>query len=258
MLVCALLSGALAGCAKPNKQPVAVGIIDTGISSQAIPAVHLLAGKNYLDPALSTEDTYGHGTAVASVILERFPDACFVPLVCNAYEAGKIRQVDNDVLAQIIRDAVDVYHCRIINLSAGLMLDKPSIREAVAYAEEKGVLVVASAGNDYAADGAFKYYPAGYETVLAVGSVNKEKTEISAFSQRGDWVDLYTCGEEVEIATLSGGRRTSDGTSYSAAKVTAFAGKLLQEDPALTAKDLRAKLLENTAPLPDGSKVFLK
>lgn len=239
----------------PDSEPVVIGILDTGISTRAIPQENIREGRNYLDPALSTEDTYGHGTAVASVILEGLPDAQLVPLVCNAYDNGKMVQVDNDVFAQMIRDAVDVYHCQIVNLSVGLILDKPSIREAVAYAEEQGVLVVASVGNDYAIDGSFRYYPAGYDTVLAVGSVNREGSAISDFSQRGEWVNVYAPGENITIATLSGNTRESDGTSYAAARVTAYAGKLLQEaGKKLNPKALRQKVIDTAMTLPDGTK----
>ena len=256
VLSIAVIGGMISKVEYITRDPVVIGIIDTGISTNAIDSDHILEGKNYLDPSLSTEDTYGHGTAVASVILMELPQAQFVPLVSNAYNKGKIKQVDNDVFAQMIRDAVDVYHCQIINLSVGLILDKPSIREAVAYAEEKGVLVVASVGNDYATDGEFVYYPAAYETVLAVGSVNKERKEISDFSQRGDWVDIYARGEEITIKTLSGNTRESEGTSYSAAIVTARAARLLQKNPYLTPTQLREKLLKKAKQLDSGILVL--
>ena len=259
-ILCAALCLCLAAAAvcsflgKTRSEPVVIAIIDTGISTRAIPGEQILEGKNYLAPSRSTEDTYGHGTAVASVILKHLPEARFVPLVCNAYDNGKIKQVDNDVFAQMIRDAVDVYRCQIINLSVGLILDKPSVRQAVEYAEQKGVLVVASAGNDYATNGQFKHYPAGYDTVFAVGSVNAKENATSEFSQRGEWVNIYACGEEIEIKTLSGNTRESDGTSYSAALVTARAGQLLQKNPKLTPAELREKLLESAKELPDGTK----
>jgi minor extracellular protease Epr len=184
------------------------------------------------------------------------PQAQFVPLVSNAYNKGKIKQVDNDVFAQMIRDAVDVYHCGIINVSMGLILDKPSVCEAVEYADKKGVLVVASAGNDYATDGEFIYYPAAYETVLSVGSVNKKENAISKFSQRGEWVNIYACGEEVTIKTLSGNKRESEGTSYSAAIVTARAARLLQKNKNLTPAQLREKLLNKAKQLDSGILVL--
>lgn len=238
-----------------EKKPVKIAVIDTGFSSRAIPAESIIEGKNYLDETLSTEDTYGHGTAVASVILANCSDALLVPLVSNAYDHGKMLQVDNDIFAQIIRDAVDVYECDIINISAGLILDKTTIREAVAYAEEKGALIVSSVGNDYATEGKFMYYPAGYDSVFAVGSVNKEETAISAFSQRGSWVDIYACGEEVTISTLSGNTRTSDGTSYSAAKVSAYAARLIMEAKKHPSpEELRKMLLEQTKELESGER----
>jgi subtilisin family serine protease len=258
VVLCLVVCGAMMILQQTKKNtadtPVVIGIIDTGISTRAIPVEHILEGSNYLDSSLSTEDTYGHGTAVASVILKNYPRPQLVPLVSNAYDNGKIRQVDNDVFAQMIRDAVDIYHCHIINLSVGLILDKPSIREAVAYAEENGVLVVASVGNDYAADGDFMYYPAGYDTVLAVGSVNRDHTAISDFSQRGKWVDVYAVGEDVTITTLSGNTRQSEGTSYSAARVTAHAACLLEQNPTFSPAQLREKLLNEANSLPDGTK----
>lgn len=243
----------MTGCGRENKEtekiesdlPVKIAVIDTGFSTKAIPTENRIEGRNYLYPEVSTEDTYGHGTAIASVILQSAPDVLLVPLVSNAYEDGKIRQVDNDTLAQMIRDAVEVYDCDIINMSAGLVLDKESVRDACAYAEEQGVLIVASAGNDYLINGEVKYYPAAYDTVLAVGALNKEGTEIADFSQRGEWVDLYTIGEDVTISTLSGNSRTSDGTSFSTAKVTAIAAKIMQENRNIDVQQLREQMKEN-------------
>ena len=254
LMVCAGCSDKPATPSADNKPPVTIAVIDTGFSTAAIPQQNIVTGKNYLDENLDTEDTYGHGTAIASVILARYPDARLVPLVSNAYDDGKIIQVENDVLAQMIVDAVDIYHCDIINISAGIILDKDSICDAVRYAEENNVLVVASVGNDYADYGTTKYYPAAYDTVLAVGSVNKKGTEISAFSQRGEWVDIYICGEDITIGTLSGNTRTSKGTSFSAAKITAIAAQIVaQSDTEISAEQLREQIVGMASKLADGT-----
>ena len=255
MIFVLLFSGCGFSEKEEAKTPIKIAVIDTGFSSKAIPAENVLPGKNYLDESLSTEDTYGHGTAIASVILQNCPDAMLVPLISNAFDGKKIVQVDNDIFAQMILDAVDIYECDIINISAGLILDKDSVRDAILYAEEKGVLVVASVGNDFESFGSFRYYPAGYESVFSVGSMNPDETEISAFSQRGEWVDIFVSGEDVTIKTLSGNTRKSDGTSYSAAKITAFAAKILEESKTKpTAKELRQKVFEKASSLPDGTK----
>lgn len=236
----------LSGCAKGERK-IRVAVIDTGISTKAISAEHLAEGANYLLPESNTEDTFGHGTAVASVILAHSDNVILVPLVSNAYDRGKVSFVDNATFAQMIRDAVDVYQCDIINISSGLVLDKQAIREAIAYAEEKGVLVVASAGNDYAENPGQIYYPAAYETVLAVGALNKDGKEPAEFTQRGPWVDLFAPGEEIAIRTLSGGKDRAKGSSYAAAQVTAAAVGYLQENDHLTPAQLRARLLEKAS-----------
>ncbi|MBR3597789.1 MAG: S8 family serine peptidase [Clostridia bacterium] len=218
---------------------VRVAVIDTGFSSKAISAESIIPGKNYYHPEFFTEDTYGHGTAVASIILEHAPESLLVPLISNVFEDNKIHMVDNEVFAQMIRDAVDIYDCDIINISAGLVLDKGEVRNACAYAEENGVLVVASAGNDYDVNGEVMYYPAGYETVLAVGALNKNGSEIAYFSQRGEWVDVFAIGEDVTIGTLSGNTKTSSGSSYSAAKVAAIAANILRKNPEIGLDELK-------------------
>ena len=227
---------------------VRVAVIDTGFSPHAIPAENVGEGKNYLLPDETTADTYGHGTAVASVILDNAESVLLIPLVSNVYNRGKVSFVDNDTFARMIRDAVDVYECEIVNISAGLVLDKPAVREAVAYAEEKGVLIVASAGNDYRENPGQIYYPAAYETVLAVGSLTADGTAVSDFSQRGDWVDVFAPGEDVPIRTLSGGQRTDKGSSYAAARITAAAVTLLQKEENLPPAELRERLCEKGNP----------
>lgn len=213
---------------------VRVGIIDTGFSEKAIPTDNIAGGRNYVDEGLGTEDTYGHGTAVAGIILELVPDAELVALVSSVYDHGKLTQVDADTFAGIILDAVDVYECDVINVSAGFTADVESVRSAVEYAAEKGVVIVAAAGNDYAENSGVKYYPAAYDTVIAVGSLKEDMTEIADFSQRGEWVDTYEKGENITVRTLSGKTRTVDGTSYSAAIVTAKAAGMLLDNPQLT------------------------
>lgn len=248
VLICLLLIGCGDKVTRTELKPIStvvIGVIDTGFSSRAIPTEVVLEGKNYLEPEGTTEDTYGHGTAVASVILDLVSDVKLVPLVSTAYDDGKLTQVDSEVLAQMIVDAVDVYGCHLINISAGLATDVETVRKAIAYAEEKNVPVIASAGNDYHISGQVKYYPAGYDSVLAVGSVGVGGDEISPFSQRGEWVDVFAVGEDVTISLLSGNTRVSEGTSYSAAKVTACAAKVLQEAKgAMTAEQLRRAVMD--------------
>ena len=245
IILCLVL---LTGCVgTENTQPVRIAVIDTGFSSVI---TNVAPGANYLDAAAGTEDTYGHGTAVASVIRRIAPGAVLVPLVCSAYEKGHITHVSGQTLAQIIRDAVDIYGCRIINVSAGLEADTPQLAQAVAYAREKGALVVASAGNDFKENPEKVYYPAAYAEVLAVGALNEERTAPAEFSQRGSHVALYAPGTQVPVLTLSGKTAHEDGTSYAAAAVSAMAARLLARDPSASVAALEEKLLAKARVLP--------
>ncbi len=219
-----------AGKAATADKKLRVAVVDTGFSDKSIPDGSIAGGKNYIVESMGTDDTYGHGTAVASIILENVPDAELVALVSSVYDHGKLTQVDADTFARIIMDAVDVYECDVINVSAGFAADVETVRQAVDYAKEKGVVIVAAAGNDYQDNPDAKYYPAAYESVIAVGSMNENKTSISDFSQRGEWVDIYECGENITVKTLSGNERIVSGTSYSAAIVTAKVCKILEEN----------------------------
>lgn len=247
-LIALTLAVSLTSCRQKSEKtfPLRIAVIDTGFSSAAIPQENIVEGRNYVDPEASTEDTFGHGTAVASIILAEYPDAQLVPLVSSAYKDGHLTQVTEEVLAQMIREAVDAYACSLINVSAGLQSAGTDLQEAVEYAQEKDVLIIASAGNDYAEQGDVKYYPAAYESVFAVGALNADGTQIADFSQRGDWVNGYEIGENVRFTALSGGEMEGDGTSYAAAKATAKAAKLWEEHPRESVGEIFRRLEERT------------
>lgn len=251
-----LLSLALTSAAYAAEvSPIRVAVIDTGVSTAAIEAEHLAPGRNYIRPQDSTEDKLGHGTAIAGILVGSeaagveglCPEAVLVPLVyATRDENGRTVKGKTDMAAQAVYDAIDVYGCRVINLSSGALTDDPPLREAVKYAETRGVLVVSSAGNSHESSPADIYYPGAYDTVLCVGSVDREGTAPAAFSQRNNSVDLLAPGENLRVLSVKGARIRADGTSFSTAYVTGAAARLLAEAPTLTVAELR-ELLTSTA-----------
>lgn len=233
-------------------EAVRIAVIDTGISTSAIAEKNLDTGYNYILENTSTEDTTGHGTAIAAIIAGSdaagitglCPDAVLVPLVYYDKSVdGKAVKGDLPMLAQIIRDAVDVYDCRIINISSGARVDTPALRDAVAWAEQRGALVVSCAGND---GDSTVYYPGVFSTVLCVGSVNKAENSPAQFSNSHSGVDLLAPGMSLKTANHNGKTMIVSGTSFSTAWVTAAAAALLTTDPTLTPYQIR-QLLCNTA-----------
>ncbi len=248
-MLLALLLLTMPVSAGEERESVRVAVIDTGISTTAISADKLADGQNYLFPDRSTEDVDGHGTAIASIIVGSetagiegiCPEAVLVPLVyIGVSDSGKKITGDLELLAQAIRDAVDVYHCDIINISSAAILSKPYLREAVEYAREQGVLLVSVAGNTN--DG-HRRYPGGYDEAFCVGAVDPEGSGAADFSNVHGYVDIAAPGVAVPVAAPDGTLTTVNGTSFSAAYVSGAAAKLMAEHPELTAAQVEQILL---------------
>lgn len=236
---------------KKDTGPVRIAIIDTGIATAAISPDSINEGYNYVFPDESTEDKLGHGTAIAGIlvgsrsagIMGICPDAVLIPLVHETSGPADDRvKADMSVVAQAIHDAVDVYDCDIINLSAGAITDTEELRVAAEYAEKKGVLLISSAGND--GDDTV-YYPGGYDTVLCVGASKRDETGRASFSNFHDSLDLLAKGDGIRVAGIRGKTIRASGTSYATAYVTGAAACLLSEHPDLMPAEVRQMLIDS-------------
>ena len=232
---------------------VRVGIIDSGLASEytAFTDAVIETGCNYTaSGGTNTEDTYGHGTAVCSVITSRdyglAPEVTVIPLKCfNGKSDGTIAGI-----TQAVYEAVDIYHCDVINMSLGLNSDQPSLAGAVQYARRNGVIVVAVAGNlktgttSTSTDAPF--FPGAYESVIGVAAVDYQKA-IWNRSVQNAYVDLAAPGEAVDKYSISNhGFDTGSGTSYAAPAVTAAVALALSENPNITPEEIDI-LLKETA-----------
>jgi len=109
----------------------------------------------------------------------------------------------------------------------------------------QGGLAVFAAGNDSATG---EWYPAFYETAMAVGSTNNED-ERSSFSNYGDWVEIAAPGGGGIAPVLStvhtaidGGYGRMQGTSMAAPHVAGVAALVASHRPGILADDLRTLL----------------
>ena len=261
LAVVVLLSGC--GVQKQNTnsvnepEGVVIALLDTGISLRAIDEKYILPGYNYTENSENTEDRINHGTAAASVIVGSAPakveglaeNVRLVPLVVlSKTEDGKQKSIDARTLAKAIRDSVDKYGADIINISFGIKKDVEEVRKAVAYAEKKGVLVVCAVGNS--GNDRDIYYPAAYETVLAVGSHDKDG-KLSDFSQRNGTADILAPGEDIWLASRNGKTYGTKGTSFAAAYASAAAAVLLFEYPDLLPQERRECLIRSADKIED-------
>lgn len=258
-----LLAQMLSSLAFAEGDPIRIAVIDSGISPYAVSPSSLEEGRNYIFPEESTMDKVGHGTGVASIIVGSqsagisgiCPEAVLVPLVFLTEDKyGYKATGEPDELAAVIRDAIDVYHCDIINISSGSAAGSQRLEEAVEYAEKKGVLVVSCAGNGQNKNPGAISYPGGYDSVICVGACSSDGT-IASFSQQNDTVDLLALGTDLRLASMKGTRIRGEGTSFATAIVTGAAAQLWTEHPDWSMAQVRDALLKSHR-MVDGWAVF--
>ena len=161
---------------------VKIAVVDSGVVPH--PALGALSGSIAITPfPQDLNQTNGHGTAVASLIASNDPSARGVAPAAELIsirvgdESGK---ADSFALAAGILAAIDS-GAQIINCSMGTTENNPLIEDAVLYARERNVLIVAASGNSEQADAC---YPAAYPSVISVGAVDA----------RGEHVDFSNYG----------------------------------------------------------------
>jgi len=189
---------------------VRVAVIDTGVdASHPDLAGRVIDGFNVIErnssgklyDSFDASDDHGHGTHVAGIIAAVCDNALGIQGVVGKSnieilpvkvlnDAG--RGTTYDVI-EGIRYAAD-NGASIINMSLGSSIPSELERQAIQYAQNKGCLVIAAAGND-AMNVAYQY-PASYPDVIAVGSVDINDNR-SYFSNYGDRLDISAPGSSI-------------------------------------------------------------
>ena len=222
----------------------------------------LFTGYNTNDASSNVEWVLSrHGTWTASVIATATNNSAgvagigynlkVVPIKADSLEtAGNFALSD---VAEAIEWATDD-GARIINMSLGYDMDIGNgyphdgvtdfsvLYDAIEYAYNEGVLIVASAGNSYAN---LYGFPASYAHVLAVSSTDTNN-DLSVFSSWNNCIDLAAPGTGILVASPPSTYLSVNGTSFSAPAVAAAAGLVLSVNPNLTNDEVQG-ILETTA-----------
>lgn len=222
-------------------QSVKVAVLDTGIMD------HPTFGKNqvtHIDLVNDGQPFNSHGTSVASLIAGQNPQA---PGVAPAADIIDIRVASPDgytvssVLAQGIIEAAN-RGAQVINISLGGYGDSEVLRAALDFAWQRGVVVVAAAGNEGYDQLAV---PAAIDGVLSVGSVSADNKQAS-FSNSGQGLDLVAPGVGVVTAWETDKVAVASGTSQSAGLASGAAAAYIAWG--VPAKDVIAVLKRDAQP----------
>src|SRR5437016_3747412 len=165
---------------------------------------------------------FGHGTMIAGLVHVIAPDARIMPL--KAFRSDGSSDTFNIVRA--IYWATE-HGAQVISMSFEITQSSPALQAAINYAQNKGVISVAAAGNDNWQTAVF---PAGFSNVIGVGSTNLSDVK-SAFSNFGSADVKFAAPGEALITAYPGGfYAVGWGTSFSAPLLSGSVALVLQHN----------------------------
>lgn len=137
----------------------------------------------------------------------------------------------------------------VINLSIATELKTNTEAQIYKNIYEKGILLVAAAGN--AGNNAVSY-PASHNAVISVASVDRN-LQRSKFSQYNSYVEIAGPGTDV-LVTNAGSSTvgTASGTSFATPYVAAIAARIWARNPHCSNKQVRASLRDTAVRLGNG------
>jgi thermitase len=182
---------------------ILVAVVDTGIdyNHPDLRENYVALGYDWVNNDTDPMDDAGHGTHVAGIIAAKLN---------NAIGIAGLAQVK--IMAEKVIDGGDASHiangiihatdkgAKIICMSLGGYFHYEILRNAIKYAYEKGVLLVAAAGNDAIS---CTTYPAYYKEVIAVTATDQNDAPTS-FTNFGTWVELAAPGVNITSTMPNG------------------------------------------------------
>lgn len=219
---------------------IKIAILDSGVES-AHPdlAGNLIPGYNYVDWNNDTNDTCGHGTAVAGVaaavtnnsasVAGMAGKAKIMPVKIASYNSST-----GGCYAYYSTVANGIYFAadngaRVANLSYGGVAASQAILNAAQYFKSKGGLLFVSAGNNGRDEGATP------TSSMVVVSATDENDNLAGWSSYGNFVTLSAPG--TNIWTTSTGWRYRygqwNGTSFSSPLAAGVAADMMSANSSL-------------------------
>jgi hypothetical protein len=231
-----------------------VAILDTGVdASHGELAGKLVTCTSILDGSDCTSDPHGHGTWMAGIIAANtdnnngiagigYAGVKIIPV--TVLEADGTGQ-DSDIIKGIIW-AVD-NGADVILMGFSNPGFSPNLQDAIDYAWENNVVLVAATGNDGVDTPTF---PAGDRGVIGVSATDQSDNFVSS-SNYGQDVFLAAPGIDIETIDTNNSFTSISGTSSSAAIAAGVAAFMRATDPALTNGVIVGRLARNADPAGD-------
>jgi thermitase len=205
-----------------------IAIVDTGVDMDHPDLVDKLVSNINLTNFGNPDDVYGHGTHVAGIAAATTNNGAGVAGL--GYEATimNVKVLDDNgmgayswIVSGIIW-ATD-HGAEVINMSLGGSYASSALEDAVNYAWNKGVVLVAAAGNN---GDTVPMYPAYYTNCIAVAATDANDARAS-WSNYGDWIDVAAPGVSIYSTLKNGNYGYLSGTSMASPHVAGLAALVL-------------------------------
>ncbi|MFW9795089.1 MAG: S8 family serine peptidase, partial [Candidatus Thorarchaeota archaeon] len=217
-----------------NANPVRVAVLDSGINIDFSLQSRVVAQESFIDPQYgydyfdttvtdSQPEDVPHGTLVAKLVAET-PNT----LIINAKVLSSDGAATSMGIIAAMQWAIE-QNCSVITMSLGSdpLLGDP-IEDAINWAFSKGVVVVASAGNE--GDGGLRgtsiSSPSVFDRCISVGALYESGTP-AEFSSTGPTYDRYMKPDISAYGWASDGGSRYYGTSFAAPRVAGAAALLI-------------------------------
>ncbi len=208
-----------------------VAVIDAGVNfTHPVLTGSAVSGFDYVDNDSVASDTSGfpvtgHGTFVAGVVKLVAPDA-----VTRSYRVLDTAGRGNgftiaEALLQAVADS-----CKVVNLSIVMNDKHATLDDAIEFARNNNVLVVAAAGND---SSEVERFPASDSYTLAVAGLDSMNLKAD-FSNFNGKVDVCAPATRIYSPFTDSSYAWWDGTSFAAPFVAAQAALMFSVNPNLT------------------------
>jgi subtilisin family serine protease len=231
---------------------VIVAVIDSGVDPSHPDLAGAIAGSY---DAAGTERPHPHGTGMAGAIASRGTVLGIAPgaelLTVRAFSAnsGSAEGTTLNIIKGL--DWAAEKGARVVNMSFAGPAD-PRLRDALAKANAKGMVLIAAAGN--AGPTSPPLYPAADPSVIAVTATDASDALFSG-ANRGKYIAVAAPGVDILVPAPDAGYQLTTGTSVAAAEVSGVVALLIERNPRLTPKDVRRILMRTAKHLgPRGSE----
>lgn len=218
-----------------GNRDVKVAVLDTGINTTNTDMKNInVSGYNVIAGTTNYADDHGHGTMVTSVIAAQMnnafgfagiaPDVSFLSVkVMSSSGTGTYSDMIKGIEYAVNQGA------SVINMSIGGRTASSALQLAVKNAVDKGVTIVAAAGNENASSIS---YPAAYPEVIGVGAIDIYGNKMS-FSNTGTGLTIMA-GGSARVATFTDFISTATGTSFASPYVAGLVALMYSANPGIT------------------------